>query len=67
MPAHRPTTKDPSQRSATSSRRQPCPRLPFVLAPACYVDLNRAHEEAALTALADLLVPYLDSDEEAAA
>ena len=67
MPAHHPTTKQPSQRSTASSRQRTCPKHQLVLAPACYVDLDQAHQDAAITALADLLVPYLEPDEEDAA
>lgn len=52
--------------AAASSRRRSCPKHPLALAPAGYVDLDQAHEEAAVDALADQLVPYLESNEDAA-
>ena len=67
MPAHHQPHRSCGEHAAVSSRRRPCRKLSLTLRPACYVDLDQAHEEAAVAALADLLAPYVDqSDEEAA-
>jgi len=39
----------------------------LTLRPACYVFLDQAHEAAVVAALADLLAPYLEPDEEESA
>ena len=68
MPAHPQPHRSRGEHAAVSSRRRPCRKLSLTLRPACYVDLDQAHEEAAVAALADLLAPYVvdQSDEEAA-
>jgi len=40
------------------SRQRACRQRPVVLSPARHVELDDAHEQAALSALADLLAPY---------
>lgn len=65
-----PTHHSPQHRgtnAAVSSRRKSCSKHLLVLAQASYVDLDEVREAAAITALADLLAPYLDPDEEEAA
>ena len=67
MPAHHQLHRSRGEQAAVSSCRRPCRNLSLTLRPARYVDLDQAHEEAAVAALADLLAPYVDqSDEEAA-
>ena len=67
MPAHHQPHHSCGEHAAVSSRRRPCRKQSLTLRPACYVDLDQAHEEAAVAALAGLLAPYVDqSDEEAA-
>ncbi len=51
-------------RAARSSRPHTGRQEPLVLRPACYVERDEAQEQAALAALADLLVPHLDQPEE---
>jgi hypothetical protein len=52
----------------TTPSRRPAYRDPrLVLQPGRYLELDQAHEESAVAAMADLLAPYVDqSDEEAA-
>ncbi len=67
MPAHHEPQRSCGEHAAVLSRHRPCRKPVLSLEPARYVPLDPAHEEAAVTALADLLVPYVDqSDEEAA-
>jgi len=69
MPAHHQPHRSRGEHAAVSSRRRPCCKPVLTLRPVCYVHLDRAHEEAALAALADLLVSYVvdQSHEEEAA
>ncbi|HVX23208.1 MAG TPA: hypothetical protein VHB02_17840 [Acidimicrobiales bacterium] len=47
-------------RAAGSSRPKVHRQRPLDLQPARYLELDEAHEQAALAALVDLLVPHLD-------
>lgn len=68
MPAHHQPHRCRGEHAAVSSRRRPCRTPVLTLLAVRYVDLDRAHEEAALGALADLLAPYVDQpDQEEAA
>ncbi len=51
----------------TPSRRPACHDSRLVLHPGRYLELDDANEEAAVTALADLLAPYVEVPEEEAA
>lgn len=66
MPAHHQPHRSSGEHAAASPRRRPCRKASLILQPVRYIDLDQAHEEAAITALADLLAPYLDPDQEAA-
>ena len=66
MPAHHQSHRSRGARAAGSPRRRPCRKASLILQPVRFVDLDQAHEEAAIAALADLLAPYLDPDQEAA-
>ncbi|MDA8381360.1 MAG: hypothetical protein M0020_11205 [Actinomycetota bacterium] len=66
MAIHRQLHRPPDDHAAASSRRQSCRTSRLVLAPAGYLPLDDAHEEAALCALADLLSAVTDQGEEAA-
>ena len=65
MPAHHQPHRSSGEDAAVSSRR-PCRKASLILQPVRYVDLDQAHEEAAVAALADLIVPYLEPEEDAA-
>jgi hypothetical protein len=67
MPAHHELHRSCGEHAAVSSRRRPCRKLSLILGPARYVHLDQAHEEQAVAALADLLAPYVDQCDEAAA
>ena len=67
MPAHHQSHRSRGERAAASPRHRPCRKASLILQLVRFVDLDRAHEEAAITALADLLAPYLDPDQEDAA
>ena len=67
MPAHYEPHRSRGEHAAVSSRRQQCRKASLILQPGRYVDLDQAHEEAAIAALADLIVPYLDPNGEEAA
>ena len=67
MPAHHELHRSCGEHAAASSRRRPCRTPSLTLGPARYVTLDTAHEAAAVAALADLLAPYLEPDEEEAA
>jgi hypothetical protein len=60
MPAHHQPHRSRGEHAAVSSRPRPCRRSHLTLEPASYVPLDHAHEEAAVAALADLLVLYGD-------
>jgi hypothetical protein len=60
MATNHPNHRHTGHRAASSSRSQTCRHRPVVLLSPRYVDLDDAHEQAALGALADLLAPYLD-------
>ena len=64
MPAHHVFHRSCGEHAAVSSRHRPCRTPTLTLQPARYVPLDQAHEEAAVAALADLLVPYVDQPEE---
>ncbi len=68
MPAHHQSHRSRGDRAAASPRRRPCrkAKASLILQAVRYVDLDQAHEEAAIAALADLLVPYVESAEDAA-
>ena len=66
MPAHHQSHRSRGERAAASPRRRPCRKASLILQPIRYVDLDEAHEEAAVAALADLLVPYVEPEEDAA-
>ena len=51
----------------TAPRHRPCRKARLILQPVRYVDLDQAHEEAAVVALADLLATYVDAPAEKAA
>jgi hypothetical protein len=63
MTTNQPTHRRYSDKATSSSRQRTCRQRPVVLQPSRYVELDHVHEEAALAALADLLVPYLDQPE----
>ena len=65
MPAHHQPQRSRGEHAAASPRR-PCRKASLILQPVRYVDLDEAHEEAAVAALADLLVPYVEPEEDAA-
>ena len=67
MPAHHQPHRSRGEHAAVSSRRRPCRKPSLTLQPVLYVPLDEAHEGAAVGALADLLAPYLEPDEEEAA
>jgi hypothetical protein len=67
MATNHPIHRHTGHTAASSSRQQTCRQRPVVLMSPRYVDLDDAHEQAALGALADLLAPYLQgpvTDEE---
>jgi hypothetical protein len=67
MATNHPIHRHSGQAAASSARQKTCRQRPVVLISPRYVELDDAHEQAALGALADLLVPYLDrsaTDEE---
>ena len=64
MPAHHQSHRSRGEHAAISSRRRPCRQPVLTLQPARYVHLDQANEAAAVTALADLLAPYVDQPEE---
>lgn len=68
MPAHHQPHRSRGEHAVVSSRSRPCRTPVLTLRPVRYVHLDHAHEEVALAALADLLVPYTDHryEEEAA-
>ncbi|MDA8313179.1 MAG: hypothetical protein M0Z46_21700 [Actinomycetota bacterium] len=68
MPAHPEPHRSRGEHAAASSRRRPCRNPSLTLRSPSYIPLDPAHEEAAVTALADLLAPYVDDpdDQEAA-
>ena len=67
MPAHHEPHRSCGEHAAVSSRRRKCRMPSLTLRPARHVDLDQAHAAAAVAVLADLLAPYLESDEEEAA
>jgi hypothetical protein len=69
MPAHHQSHRSRGEHAAVSSRHRPCRKPGLTLQPAHYVNLDQVNEAAAVTALADLLAPYVDrfEKEEAAA
>jgi hypothetical protein len=69
MPAHHEPHRSRGEHAAASSRRRPCRKVSLTLEPARCVPLDQGHEDAAVTALAGLLAPYVDrpDEEEAAA
>jgi len=67
MPAHHQPHRSCGEHAAALSRRRPCRTRGLTLQPVRYVALDPAHEGAAVAALADLLAPYLEPDEEEAA
>ena len=67
MATNHPIHRHTGHTAASSSRQQTCRQRPVVLASPRYLELDDAHEQAALGALADLLAPYLNrpaTDEE---
>lgn len=67
MATNHPIHRHTGNTAASSSRQQTCRQRPIVLLSPRYVELDDAHEQAALGALADLLAPYLQgpvTDEE---
>lgn len=60
MATNHPIHRHTGRPVAYSSRQQTCRQRPVVLLSPRYVDLDDAHEQAALGALADLLAPYLE-------
>jgi hypothetical protein len=66
MPAHHQSRRSSGERAAASPRHRPCRKASLILQPVRFVDLDQAQEEAAITALADLLAPYLEPEEDAA-
>lgn len=64
---HRQPHRPVGHPGTTPPRRPACRDSCLVLQPGRYLELDQAHEEAALAALADLLAPFTDQrDEEAA-
>jgi len=63
MTTNQPTRRRRGDKAPSSSRHRTCRQRPVVLQPPRYVELDESHEEAALAALADLLVPWLDQPE----
>ena len=60
MATNHPIHRHTGRPAASSSRPQTCRQRPVVLLSPRYVELDDAHEHAALGALADLLAPYLE-------
>ncbi len=67
MPAHHDFHRSCGEHAAVSSRHRPCRTPTLTLQPVLYVQLEPIQEEAAVTALADLLAPYVDQSNEEAA
>ncbi len=67
MSAHHQPQCPSGEHAAVSSRHRPCRKPTVVLHPARYVPLDAPHEEAALSALAELLATYRDPDDVEAA
>ncbi len=67
MPVHHQPHRPRGEHAAVSSRGRPCRTPVLTLQSGRYVTLDQGHEEAALTALADLLAPYVEVPEEKAA
>jgi hypothetical protein len=63
MTTNHPIHRHPADKVTSSSRRKTCRQQPVVLQPARYVELDDAHEKAALAAFADLLAPYVKRPE----
>ena len=60
MATNHPIHRHTGHTAASSSRQQTCRQRRVVLSSPRYVELDDAHEQAALGALADLLAPYMD-------
>lgn len=60
MATNHPIHRHSGHMAASSSRRQACRQRSVVLLSPQYIELDDAHEQAALGALADLLAPYLE-------
>lgn len=64
MATNHSTHRSPSPRRAGSSRQKRCSRPLLTLAKARFVELDAAHESAAIGALADLLTPDVVSGDD---
>lgn len=64
---HRQPHRPVGHPGAAPSRRPACRDPRLVLRPGRYLELDTAHEAAAVAALADLLAPYAEVPEEEAA
>jgi hypothetical protein len=58
MATNPPSLGHSGYKAASSSRQRACRQRPVVLSSARHVELDEAHEQAALSALADLLAQY---------
>ena len=63
MSAHQKPHRCSGEHAATSSRHRQCRKPQVTLDQVRYIPLDAAHEEAALSALAELLATYTDPDE----
>jgi hypothetical protein len=63
MSAHHKPHRSSGEHAAVSSRHRPCRKPTVSLDQVRYVPLDAGHEEAALSALAELLATYTDPDE----
>jgi len=63
MSAHHNPHRSSGEQAALSSRHRPCRKPTVTLHPPGCVPLDAAHEEAALSALAELLATYTDPDD----
>ena len=63
MATNPPSLGHSGHKAASSSRQRACRQRPVMLSPARHVELDDAHEQAALSALADLLAPYQERPE----
>lgn len=70
MATNHPIHRHSGHEATSSARPKTCRQRPVVLSSPRYVELDDAHEQAALGAFADLLAPYLErsasSEEESA-
>jgi hypothetical protein len=67
MSAHHQPHRSSGQQAAVLSRHPSCRKPTVALHPVRYVPLDAPHEDAALSALAELLAAYTDPDDVEAA